>query len=340
MKAQEESVIQPMIDPYKKHKVVINGTTYFTKLDRKTNKPLYKKKFSVSIPGVKNPPRPTTKEWRTSITKVNQDVEKMRSEIRSGVYGSDKKEKHLYEDVVNELYEKRIEECKVQNKSFETIEKYLSNNKNYVLSGSKGYPSLQNKFIEDLTINEVKELKKNIISYALKNDLSKLTVSHIFTNIDRTLVYAGECQYIKDELANNVRIAPVGAKARKQTTIKNYLLKKEYDEMMKVFDTSFEFSKEETPKQNDYRMKLYKTFIECGYKLGFRKGEGFALRWKNYLGDSIIIESTLNTKGVKKHLVKTSARVINPKTESSIRIMKTPASIRKCLDDWKEYCLR
>lgn len=328
--------VQPVSDPYKPHKVVIKGTTYITKLDRKTHKPVYKRKFSVSIPNVKNPPRVQTKEWRTSITKVNQDVENLRSEIRQR-HPNIKKEKHLYSEVVQELFDQKIEECKKQGKSFETIEKYKSNNDKYVLNPKNGYPTLLNRNIEDISISEIKQLKNNIISYAKSNGLSKLTVSSIFTNLDRTFHYASESNYIDSDIAINSRITPDGAKPKQQVTLKNYLLKNEFDEMMLVFNKDFKFTPKETPRQTLYRKLLYKTFLECAFKLGFRKGEGMALKWKDYQDTLIEISNTLNTKGVMKHMNQ-SSRIINPKTESSSRFMKVPKTVRTCLDKWKEYC--
>ena len=128
----------------------------------------------------------------------------------------------------------------------------------------------------------VKELKKNIIAYAKENGLSKLTISHIFTNIDRTFHYASECGYIDTDIANNSRMNPDGAKPRQDATLKNNLLKNEFDEMMKVFKKDFKFTLEETESQTLYRKLLYQTFMECAFKLGFRKGEGFSLQWKDY----------------------------------------------------------
>lgn len=328
--------VQPVTDPYKPHKVVIKGMTYLTKLDKKTKKPIYKRKFSVSIPNVKNPPRVQTKEWRTSITQVNKDVENLRAEIRKQV-SNVKKKKYLYSEIVQELFDRRIEECKALGTSFETIEQYKSNNDKYVLNSHNGYPTLINRNIEDITITEIKQLKTNIIAYAKRNGLSKLTVSHIFTNIDRTFHYSAECGYIDSDTAIHGHINPDGAKSRKKITLKNYLLKNEFDEMMLVFQKDFKFTSKDTLKQSQYRKKLYQTFLDCAFKLGFRKGEGFSLKWGDYQENYIEISSTLNTKGVMKHLNQ-SSRVINPKTKNSSRIMKVPKTTRASLNEWKEYC--
>lgn len=337
MKKMEDKIVQKEdIDKYKPHKVIIDGKVYITKIDKKTNKPVYKKQYSVSVDGV--PKRGTTKGWFSSITKVNQEVEHMRYEMRTGIASTQKKAKHLFSDVVTELYEKRIEQCKVQNDSFETTDAYLSNNKKYVLNDEMEYPNFKNRYLEDITVREIKELKHNINSYAIENGLSTLTVGHIFTNIDRTLKYSAECAYIEDSIANSVKVVAKGAKCRKRITIENYLLKNEYDEFMEVFNKEFKFTKNETEEETEYRMRLYKVFIETAFKLGFRKGEGFSMIWNCYQNEEINITTTLNTKGVKKHLKYINKRVIDPKTFSSIRTMRTPSSIRIALDEWKEYC--
>lgn len=332
----EEHLIQPNDYKYRPHKVVIDNTTYLTKLDKTTNKPVYKKRFSISTQK-KLPLRTITRSWQTSVRRCNQEVQAMRVEYRLGK-PKKIKGKHLFKDIVDEYYKKNIQLCIDQNKSFGTMEKFISNNYKYVLNEKMIYPNFINKYIENITINDIKELKHNIITYALKNDLSKLTVGFIFTNIDKVFKYCAESMFIDDTIPNNIRISPQGVKAMKKTTIQNYLLKNEFDELMKVFDTDFTFLDNELPSHTEYRKQLYKIFLECAFKLGFRKSEGFALTWGDYQGDKITIRSTLNTRGVKKHLKTKAIRVVKPKTAFSDREMHTPKSIRKYLDEWKCYC--
>ncbi|MFV0394457.1 MAG: tyrosine-type recombinase/integrase [Coprobacillaceae bacterium] len=346
------NAIQPIQDPYKPHKVKIKGKIYLTKLDKQTKKHLYKRKVSISLPGVKSSPRLYTREWRTSITKVNQDVEKSRTEVRSGKHESkkiadlidkDKKAteqvKHLYKDIVEEIYKKEVENCIKLKKSFETIEKFNSNNRKYVLNVQMEYPNLLDRYVEDLTIEDIKQLKKDILGYAIENGLSQLTIGHVFTNIDRTLKYCAESMYIEDKIPNSVYISTKGAKPRRRLTIKNYLLKEEFDYMIKVFDTHFTFLlRDESPEQTEYRKRLYYTYFNCAFYMGFRKAEGFGMMWGDYQGEKTYIRSTLNTKAVKKHLKTVGQRLIDPKTDASIREMHTPKTVRKCLDEWKEHC--
>lgn len=322
-------------EKYKIRNVVIDGMTYMTKVDKQTNQQVYKRKFSISLKGVKNPPRKVTKYWRTSITKVNHDVEKTRVQYRDGIIDSSEKKKHLYEDIVQEFYEQEVENCINHNRSFEVVEKFYSNNHNYVLKGK--YTNFKHRFVEDLTVHDIKQLKKDIITVGYEKDLSVLTIGHIFTNIDRVLKYCSERMYIDDSIADNVYIRPKG-KRRKKTSYSNFLLKDEYDELMKVFNTDFKFMKTESVEHNKYRKKLYETFFKCAFLLGFRKGEGFGLKWEDIEGEYIHINSTLNTKNVQKHIKTKTSRIINPKTNSGIRKMKMPKSIRELMIEWKKYC--
>lgn len=326
---------QKLNDIFKEHKVEINGVTYKTKLDKVTNRSVYKRQFSVSINGI--PKRMTTRVWQTSVTKVNAEVEQMRSDLRSGNITTKKKaNKHLYEDIVEDYYTKRVQLCIAQQESFDTVEKYYSNNLKYALNEKMPYQTFCKKNIEDLTIADIKNIKHAINTYALERELSKITVSAIFSNIDRTLRYASELMYIDDTISNSVKITPKGVASKKQITLDNYLMKSEFDELMLNLN-KVEFLKKESTEEREYRYKLYKTFLDCAFKLGFRRGEGFALFWGNIKGDRISIELTLNTKYVKKH-TGISYRRINPKNKVSIRTMKMPGSIKTCLEEWKKYC--
>lgn len=324
------------LDKYKEHKVVINGKKYIKKLDKKTNKEMYKRQFSVSLPNVKNPPRLTT-SWQSSVTKVNKEIERIRSEVRVCKSIPRKTSKHLYEDVVNDIFNEGVKICIEQSNSFDTIEKFKSNNYKYVLNNKMAYKNFKHRNIEDLTIADIKTLKKNINSYAIQNGLSKITVGSIFGNIDRTLKWASEKMYIDDTIANSVHIAPQGKKSSNVFSIKNFLLEDEFKYLMDNFD-SIKFTKKETEFEHEYRQLLYKTFIDCAFKLGFRRGEGFALYWGDYTEDKIHIHSTLNTKFVKKHMKNITERRIKPKNDPSDCVMKTPNSIKQSLNKWKKYC--
>lgn len=48
-------------------------------------------------------------------------------------------------------------------------------------------------------------------------------------------------------------------------TNKDFLLKSEFDSLMKVFDKDFKFVKNETNKQTEYRKKLYYTFFNYSF---------------------------------------------------------------------------
>ncbi|MDH6603572.1 integrase [Bacilli bacterium PM5-9] len=322
------------IDKYKVHKIEVNGSKYLTKIDKATNKRVYKKQFTASANGVKKTLK--TKIWQTSVTKVEHEVQKMRVDFREGLLKKTKlNTKHLYSDIVNEYHRLEIKNCINHNRSFEVIDKFLSNNNNYVLKGN--YPNFKNRYVEDLTIQEIKQLKKDINTVALNKNLSVLTVGHIFTNIDRALIYCAEMAYIDDTIIDNIRIKPRG-KGRKKKHEQSFLEKKEYDYLMEVFEKDFKFTTNETVEQNKYRKKLYYTYLNCAFFIGFRKSEGFALTWGDFQQDRTYINATLNTKNVKKYLKTKTYRRIDPKTASSIREIKTPNSIIKCLNEWKEYC--
>lgn len=323
------------INKYKAHKIKIGGKTYITKIDKKTNKEVFKRQFSVSLPNVENPPRLTT-TWQSSITKVNKEVERIRSEVRKNKQAPTKKVKHLYEDIVQQIYKEGVELSIKKNETFDTIEKFLSNNNKYVLNNKMPYNNFKHKNIEDLTIYDIKTLKQNINSYALEKNLSKITVTSIFGNIDRVLKWSSEKMYIDDSLAYSVRIIPQGKEKSEELTLKNYLLDKEFEYMMNHFD-KFKFTKKENDSLTDYRRHLYKSFLICAFLLGFRRGEGFGLKWGDYTEEEIHISCTLNAKFVKKHTGK-SERYIKTKTKSGERIMKTPITVKKCLKEWKEYC--
>ncbi|MDF9867398.1 integrase [Bacilli bacterium PM5-3] len=315
-------------------KIEVNGSKYLTKIDKATNKRVYKKQFTASANGVKKTLK--TKTWQTSVTKVEHEVQKMRVEFREGLLKkTELNTKHLYSDIVNEYHRLEVKNCINHNRSFEVIDKFLSNNNNYVLNGN--YPNLKNRYVEDLTIQEIKQLKKDINTVALKKGLSILTVGHIFTNIDRALKYCAEMAFIDDTIIDNIRIKPRG-KDRKKKHEQSFLEKKEYDYLMGVFEKDFKFTINETDEQNKYRKKLYYTYLRCAFFLGFRKSEGFGLTWEDFQQDRIYINATLNTKNVKKYLKTKTYRRIDPKTESSIRKMETPTSIIECLNDWKKYC--
>lgn len=328
-----------MDDKYKTHKVKINNLTYMCKYDKLTNKPMYKRKFSVSIEGHKKI-NSCTKIWQTSTNKADKEVEALKVEIRNKILKGiplkrkTNSEKHLYEEVVKEFHQMEISNRLKQNRSFEVMDKYLSNNLKYVVNSN--YPNFKNKYIEDLTIYDIKQLKNDINAVAVKRGLSVLTIGSVFTNIDCTLKYAHEKGYIDNSIVDNVRVEPRG-KRRAKKNLTNILLKEEFDELMEVFKSDFKFTKEKTELETQYRKQLYYTYLQCAFLLGFRKGEGFSLKWSSISEDKIYIDSTLNTKNVKKYTQNKTYRVIDPKTKNSIREMKIPKSIRIILDEWKSY---
>lgn len=74
----------------------------------------------------------------------------------------------------------------------------------------------------------------------------------------------------------------------------------------------------------------YKTFFAFLYLTGCRKGEALALQWKDFIGDSVKIDKTLNQKTTDKKW-----KLTPPKTPNSYRSIILPHTLLALIDEYK-----
>lgn len=205
-------------------------------------------------------------------------------------------EKHLFLDVYYDylLYAKK----NLKNQSFATMKYKIDS---HIL------PYFKNKYLEDITSNDILQWEDYILSFNFSN------------NQNRSLYYAlsGFFEYCKIFYHfDKTIISNIGCFKKKYEKKKyDFYNIKEFNKFIKGFDN-----------------EIYKQFFNLLFFTGVRPGEAIALQFSDLKNGYINISKTMNEHGKRE--------ISTPKTVSSIRKIKIDKKLEKDLLDLKKIYIK
>lgn len=200
--------------------------------------------------------------------------------------------KHLFLDVYNDylLYAKK----KYKNQSFSSTKQKIDS---HIL------PYFKNKYLEDITSNDILQWEDYILSLNFSNNYNKnlyyalsgfFEYCRIFHNFDKTIISNVGCFKKKYEKKNY-----------------DFYNIKEFNRFMKGFDN-----------------EVYKQFFNLLFFTGVRPGEAIALQFNDLKNGYITISKTISEHGKRE--------ISTPKTVSSIRKIRIDKKLEKDILHLKE----
>lgn len=245
-----------------------------------------------------------------------------------------------------------------ENRNGETIRKFRRNIEMYVINENSLYTNLNNVKLEKLTIQKIKNLKRDINShYASK--YSKDTISSIFNNINRVLRFSRDCGYIEDSIYTETKnIAAKGRRRTNKQATRNFFTYNEFILFNKVYDSkAYEYHlgnrKRDFRKSNqtydydiiaEFRFLLYKAFFSTIFWIGARKSEARGLMWKDFIKFEksdlfqVNIDKTFSEKADKE--IGAMNFIKSTKTAASIRVCTCSPELIEEINNLKAFLLK
>lgn len=277
---------------------------------------------------------------------IKQEVLKHAEERIQATY---QQGKHTYRQCFYECFHETQKNYMKYGKSPQTLADIENCNRIFVLADDLPYETFADKYIEDLSAQEVKQLKRNIEKYNAdvkrptkiksKGELSHKRLNNIFCWIDLVFKYAYDNGYVNRELIDNIRLSAFQGLTETNKYVKrNFFTENEFMKFDKAFDEysdqifalNFKKIKKELNDKIElseyiiFKRLLFKSFFYAAFYTGLRKNELRGLRWSNLIDPDI---TALYSVKVEKQFSDKCTAFVNkrdhtrkPKTKSSIRI--------------------
>lgn len=331
-----------------------NGNKFYKKTE--LGRDYYSKQYQLTIQGIVQKPKWTPNFNTTKKVLDFISNEKVKARSMTGVYRVI--DKHSFEFVFDECYKNMVEQYKMSGKSPRTIKKYQTNIMKYIIGrGDKlPYEGLANKYVEDLTIMDIKNIKF-AINKTYSSIYSKDTIKHIFGHIDKTLRFARDNGWVTHEFCSNVYVSPEGKLQTSRQAIRNFFSEKEYNHFRCVYDNHAEDVFSENYKNYPktikgkgselvlvkFRISLYKAFFSFVFYTGSRKGEARGCRWSDIIPKNDIFD--LDCVRIDSQYAEESASILGkkihtkPKTDDSVRICTMHEQLSDDLNELKKILI-
>lgn len=246
--------------------------------------------------------------------------------------------KHTYHEVfllcLADMKEMYIED----KRSPRTVANFIGINKKFILDEDLPYDSLANRYVEDLTISDIKKLKHSI-NKAFKY-LSHARLTNVLIYIDKVLYFAVDLGYMHKIVYDAGHVKARGRAKDSSQGTRNFLSEKEYALFCEVYNsnafTFFKGNKEirinrlheiscEIESIASFRSLLYKALFDLVFYTGARKSEARGLKWIDVIVPNddfelyrIKIDKQYSEKGA--YVLDKDVYTDRPKTDSSVRI--------------------
>ncbi|HEX4169287.1 MAG TPA: site-specific integrase, partial [Bryobacteraceae bacterium] len=167
---------------------------------------------------------------------------------------------------------------------------------------SKLYPAFGDTRLCEMT----EPVMQRFLNDLVKQKYSKTVIQHCRVYLMAVIQHAHKRGVIPEDTAFELQM-PRGIRREDRP----YLSMAEYQQLLVPL-----------PTQKD------KIMTKLLYLGGVRRGELFALRWNDYNGISLLIDSQINSKGNEGP----------PKNEASHDYIALPTELREDLDEWRTWC--
>lgn len=268
------------------------------------------------------------------------DVDYLQQEEKK-IQKINQEELHTYRSVFYEYFKDIQTEYMEEGLSPRTLADIESIIRNYVLREGLPYDTIADEFVELLKVNDIKKMKKNILS--IYKHLSHKYLSKIFIFIDKVFSYAADQGYISRQTVLDIKLTKIGGKQqRRKNAVRNFLSEKEFQ----VFESTFESNAIDYFKWNlsiriskfgvttndvnsipVFRSLLYKAFFNFIFYVGTRKNETRGIKWKDIIepSDNFPLHSVL----IDKQFCDKSSKYVNKKGHD--RRTKSDSGERICV---------
>ncbi|WP_270324995.1 site-specific integrase [[Eubacterium] hominis] len=266
--------------------------------------------------------------------------------------------KHTYKEVFDACITQMRIDYKLEERSPSTIGKYRRINCQYVFGDDKHkipYDNIGNKYVEDMVIQDIKQLKNNI-NNTYSGKLCKSTIGKIFTHIDRTFKYARDMGYVTNTFYNEIYVTPRGRKQASKQAVRNFfseneymLFREKYDEYyIKYFSTHIKQRNRTKKYSNDlyiqFKYHLFKCYFSLAFYAGARKSENRGAKWsdiiyptEDFILGMIKLDSQFSEADAKELDLDSYER--KPKSDSSVRICTMHQQLFADLMDYKAFLI-
>lgn len=304
----------------------------------------------------------TLQDVNEYIKTLDEDsVRKLASNITT-ILNSDEV-KHTYREVYELFFQEFKAETIENERSPAALHAYQNINEKYIFGDHLPYESFADQYVEDITVFDVKKLKKEIKLHCKNGKdqpLCHQRLTNIYRNIDKVFSFAADLGYVTVEFCNEIKLKNIGGSKQKSKQVtRNFLDAVEYKTFYETFDelayTYFKGNKEirismlhEIPVDiapvATFRSLLYRAFYSLIYWTGARVSEARGVLWKDLIQPTkefplyrLKIDKQYKEKGAK--LIGQQAYTARPKSDSSVRIVTLNMNMVKDLDNLRLYLI-
>lgn len=269
--------------------------------------------------------------------KVIDYIKEQQVIARADVIESYSEKKYTYRELFNMCFASVQKEYIKKNKSPRSLAKFHGDITNYVLNEKLPYKTIADKYVCDLSIQDIINFK-NAINKTYSDSHAKSTISSVFSHIDKVFRFARNNNQMREIVFTEMQVKAEGKEQPSKQAVRNFLSYNEYIKVRKTYDevaydifyqNQFRAHKHrEYSKEYDniakFRVVLYRAFISFVFFTGSRKNEARGIRWRDLIQPTedfdlfrMIIDKQYSEKCAK--FVNKEVFTRGPKTDSSVR---------------------